>query len=290
MVFPRQRTLWGDFSIYPRSKVGMIPICPVLYMSNSQVFSNLFQLCRYFLISVCLSAFAPNTEAASERTKPLREGDILPKLIWTDQEVRENVHIVRIGKNHIMLRVDGEIQSLSQDRFIHLYLNTHETLAWREINALALEIGGGKPGRPTAKQVIPGFVFPKLVWTDGVPRNLVEILNCRHGYYVLRIDGQTQVLDKEKFLSVLQNTKSFMANVNGQLPALLPDPGIAKVHDPNNPIQANPMPVLPPPPGRSALEPPPSPPGAATPSQRPVYFDFQFQGDPTPPSTPASGN
>ena len=260
-------------------------------MSHSQVFPTIFQICSYFLISVFLNTLVTPLEAAPVRKKPLREGEILPKLIWTDNEVRENVHIVSIGKKHIMLKVDGEIQSLSQDRFINLYLNTYNTLAWREINKLALEIGGGKPGRPTAKQVIPGFIFPKLVWTDGVPRNLVEILNCRRGYYVLRIDGRTHVLDKEKFLAVLRNTKNFMANVNGQLPAKLPDPGIARVRDPNNPIKANPMPVLPPPPpGNSVLEPPPAPSGAASPGPRPVYFDFQFQGDSKPPSTPVTSN
>lgn len=261
-------------------------------MSYSHVFFNHIRMCTCLFIAVFACSFVTTGDAAPIRNKPLREGEILPKLIWTDNEVRENVHIIRIGRKHIILKVDGEIQSLSQDRFINLYLNTHNTLSWREINKLAMEIGGGKPGLPTAKQVIPGFIFPKLVWTDGVPRNLVEILNCRRGYYVLRIDGRTHVLDKDKFLKVLRNTKNFMANVNGQLPVIVPDPGIAQVHDPNNPIKANPMPVLPPPPGTPGLEPPPVAPGGATPAQgqRPVYFDFQFQGDAKPPSTPAQGN
>jgi hypothetical protein len=250
-----------------------------------------FFLCSYIVFTTLCLVFS-EAHSVPVRTKPLTEGEIIPKLIWTDNEVRENVHIVSIGKQHVILRIDGEIQSVTQDRFINLYLNTHNTLSWLEINELAMDIGGGKPGTPTAKQVVPGFIFPKLVWTDGVPRNLVEILNCRRGYYVLRIDGRTHVLDKDNFLQVLRKTKEFMANVNGQLPALLPAPGIAQAPDHNNPIKANPMPLLPPPPppGMSALEPPPQPNAPSNPADRPVYFDFQFQGASNPPPAPVPGN
>lgn|GEM_PF-2069548 len=227
--------------------------------------------------------------------QPLSEGDILPELIWTDSKVYQNVHVIRIEQKHIVLKVDGRIRTLKQDEFLSLYLTTQKNLTSKLINQLALAIGGGKPGTPALNRIVPGFIFPKLVWTDGHARDLVEILNFRKGYYILRIDGETKVLDENSFLITLQKTQRFLDNNNQPLPALPAPPVVAQVNNnPQNVPAPNPSavsPLPPPPPGKSMLEPPPSPPqNSPQAGQKPVYFDFQFQGAGTPPAAPAPTN
>ena len=219
----------------------------------------------------------------------LAEGDILPELIWTDHQIHQDVHVLSIGKTHIVLKVDGMVHSISQEQFLTLYLTTRNTIELIKINQLAVDIGGGKPGSPSLKRIIPGFIFPKLLWTDGQTRDLVEILNTRQGYYIMRIDGQTRVLDKLNFLGILESTKQFLENGQQPMPAL-PQPLQPPVAQPvaigNLPPPPPASPLPPPAPGKSGLEPPPqAKPGTQPLGQPPVYFDFQFEGDPQPPSS-----
>ena len=247
-----------------------------------------FHIALFLLFSV-VSGHAQTSQ------KPLSEGDILPELIWTDSKVYRNVHVIRIEQKHIVLKVDGQIKTLKQDQFLSLYLTTQKNLTYKMINQLAMAIGGGKPGTPALNRIVPGFILPKLVWTDGQARDLVEILNFRKGYYILRIDGQTKVLDENSFLLALQKTQHFLKNNNQPLPALPAAPVVAQViNNPQNapaPNNSTVSPLPPPPPGKSMLEPPPAPPqNSPQPGQKPVYFDFQFQGAGKPPAAPAPTN
>lgn len=233
---------------------------------------------------ICL--FLAGASLTFAKQGPLAEGDVLPELIWTDQRIRRDVHVLSIGRKHIILRVDGQVQPLTHENFLNLYWTTQKSAQLIKINQLALEIGGGKPGTPAVKRVSAGFVIPKLIWTDGQPKELVEILNTRRGYYVMRVEGKTQVLDKQSFLAILEQTKQFLENGQHPLPALPPPPGQPRPLGNLPPPPAPPVKGMPPPAsGKSGLEPPPqAKPGQQPPGQRPVYFDFQFEGDkPTPP-------
>ena len=259
---------------------------PAFYMVSMRKFLTTSWLIRFCLHLLIVSI-------ACGKQGALAEGDVLPELIWTDQKIRQNVPILSLGRQHIVLRVDGQLQSLTHEKFLTLYWTTQKSAQLIRINQLALEIGGGKPGAPSVKRVSPGFIIPKLIWTDGQPKELVEILNSRRGYYVMRVDGKTQVLDKHNFLAVLEKTKVFLENGLHPVPALPPPAGQLQAN--GNLLPPPPPPALglpPPAPGKSGLEPPPkAQQGTQPPGPRPVYFDFQFQGEekgsPPPDPTPA---
>ena len=151
--------------------------------------------------------------AFSVEPKPLeiRNGTIIPKLLWKDNTFKDNLLVIQITDSHVFLRDDAQVLAIRHEHLISLHETTHQNLVSAKINQTANKIGGSKPGTIRKQHISPGHIFPRLVWTDGEEKRLVEVLNIKSGYYVLRVDGKTAAISQEKFLSVLENTENFLS-------------------------------------------------------------------------------
>ena len=156
--------------------------------------------------------------AFSVEPKPLeiRNGTIIPKLLWKDNTFKDNLLVIQITDSHVFLRDDAQVLAIRHEHLISLHETTHQNLVSAKINQTANKIGGSKPGAIRKQHISPGHIFPRLVWTDGEEKRLVEVLNIKSGYYVLRVDGKTAAISQEEFLSVLENTENFLSG--GGLP------------------------------------------------------------------------
>ena len=263
--------------------------------------------------------------AFSVEPKPLeiRNGTIIPKLLWKDNTFKDNLLVIQITDSHVFLRDDAQVLAIRHEHLISLHETTHQNLVSAKINQTANKIGGSKPGTIRKQHISPGHIFPRLVWTDGEEKRLVEVLNIKSGYYVLRVDGKTAAISQEEFLSVLENTENFLSG--GGLPkpqsppkakpelgenpflvtnlpppnfpkALPTDQDLPKINPPENHQDSSS--ALTKKNNKSAatfsgektkktgktIGPPPPPPSTAPTSTRPIQFDFKFSGDASPPT------
>ena len=221
----------------------------------------------------------------------IRRGAVIPKLLWKDNTFKKNLEIVSVSQTHVVLREGNNYITIRHEHLLSLHETTHQNLTSAKINQAANNLGGAKPGIASKWHIEPGYIFNKLLWTDGREKRLVEVLNIRKGYYVLRMDSRTTAISQEKFLKILENTKAYLAE----------DPDIAVAQSKpqkKNPFLAQPAPAPPklkpkpesasvPVPAKttkSALGAPPPPPASLPPSKRPIQFDFKFAGDTVPPT------
>ncbi len=225
-----------------------------------------------FAVFLLLVSFMP-LASGSKNSPDIRPGTLIPKLLWIDNTFKVNLEIVNVSKTHVVIREGDSYLTIKHEHLLSLCETTHQNLTSAKINMEANNLGGAKPGIPSKMQIEPGYVFPKLLWTNGQMKRLVEVLNIKQGYYVLRVDGKTAALSQEKFLKVLQKTKDhFRGNAD-----------IANVQPEQN---KSPLTTIPRAPKHSpqlkqdnpGLGAPPGP-SKVTPPGRPVEFDFKFKGD-----------
>ena len=225
------------------------------------------------LILVNLVALA----SGSQNSPDIRPGTMISKLLWIDNTFKVNLEIVNVSKTHVVIREGDSYLTIKHEHLLSLCETTHQNLTSSKINMEANNLGGAKPGIPSRLQIEPGYVFPKLLWTNGQMKRLVEVLNIKQGYYVLRVDGKTKALSQEKFLKILQKTKEhFSESVDKE--HVRPE----QKKPPSTTVQSRPesSKLKPDNPG---LEAPPKP-SKITPSGRRVEFDFKFKGDPARPT------
>lgn len=248
----------------------------------------------------------------------IRNGTIIPKLLWKDNTFKQDLVVIQVTDTHTFLRDDSQVLAIRHAHLVSLYESTHQNLVSSKINSTANQLGGAKPGAARKQHISPGHIFPSLLWTDGREKRLVEVLNIKSGYYVLRIEGKTAAISQEEFLSVLESTQKFLAG-GGILPQQPPVPAepenpftVTKVQPPEFGAAPPPgislvlsgedtdgtaptTPPTPPPklqlapsqkPSANALGPPPTPPATRPTSARPIQFDFTFAGDTEPPTLP----
>ena len=225
-----------------------------------------------FTVFLLLVSFMP-LASGSKNYPDIRPGTLIPKLLWIDNTFKVNLEIVNVSKTHVVIREGDSYLTIKHEHLLSLCETTHQNLTSAKINMEANNLGGAKPGIPSKMQIEPGYVFPKLLWTNGQMKRLVEVLNIKQGYYVLRVDGKTAVLSQEKFLKVLQKTKDHfrgnaeIANIQPeQNKSILPPIPKAPKHSPQ--LKQD----------KPGLEAPPKP-SKVAPAGRPVEFDFKFKGD-----------
>ena len=150
------------------------------------------------LILVNLVALA----SGSQNSPDIRPGTMISKLLWIDNTFKVNLEIVNVSKTHVVIREGDSYLTIKHEHLLSLCETTHQNLTSSKINMEANNLGGAKPGIPSRLQIEPDYVFPQLLWTNGEMKRLVEVLNIKQGYYVLRVDGKTEALSQEKFLKV----------------------------------------------------------------------------------------
>ena len=217
------------------------------------------------------------TSLNSEEYLEIRPGNVIPKILWIDNTFKVDLEIVNVSKTHVVLREGDNYLTIKHEHLLSLYETTNQNLTSAKIYMEANNLGGVKPGIPSKRQIEPGYIFPKLVWTNGRIKQLVEVLNIKQGYYVLRVDGKTAALSQENFLKILQKTKDhFKGNVNTAI--VQPEQKKPPLKTVSKPLPASPHSK----PKSSGLGAPPAPskvPG----SSRKIEFDFKFAGDSAPP-------
>jgi hypothetical protein len=225
-----------------------------------------------FAALLLLIYFLPLT-SGSQSYPDIRPGTLIPKLLWVDNTFKVNLEILNVSKTHVVIREGDSYLTIKHEHLLSLYETTHQNLTSAKINMEANNLGGAKPGIPSKMQIEPGYVFPQLLWANGEMKRLVEVLNIKQGYYVLRVDGKTVALSQEKFLKVLQKTKDHFKG-NADIVNVQPE----KKQSPLTTVPKAPKPSLKLKPDSSGLGAPPKP-SKVTPSGRPVEFDFKFKGD-----------
>ncbi len=270
-----------------------------------------------------LLAHMPAGFCADPEPLDIRKGTVIPKLLWKDNTFKDNLHVIQVTDTHVFLRDDAQVLAIRHEHLISLYQTTHQNLVSSKINQAANHLGGANPGAVRKQHISPGHIFPRLLWINGEEKRLVEVLNIKSGHYVLRVDGKTAALSQEKFLTVLENTQTFLAG--GVVPPPPPDPdakpdlgenpflvtnlppapNFGKLPTPNLDLLTatptpgktdkastppEPTPAPPPTPGSpttrapGTLGPPPAPPASQPTTARPIQFDFTFAGDTEPPT------
>ncbi len=227
----------------------------------------------------------------------LKRGTVIKHLVWPDNSIKRDLTVLNVTSNNVILRVDGKVENMEKNLFMSLYLSTPGKVTSGRIQKEAREIGVSKQEISGPELLKAGSIIPKLVWTDGKMREKVEILNIKNGYYVLRVDGKTNVIDREKFLQVILNTRRLLPPsteepsgpfetknpVGAKIPAESTFAGeTSKKTNTPAPSGNKSKPV----PNGITLGPPPSPTQKPPHTKRPIHFDFIFVGDSTSPSLP----
>ena len=224
-----------------------------------------------FVVFLLLVSFMPL--ASGQNYPDIRPGTLIPKLLWIDNTFKVNLEIVNVSKTHVVIREGDSYLTIKHEHLLSLCETTHQNLTSAKINMETNNLGGAKPGIPSKMQIEPGYVFPKLIWINGQMKRLVEVLNIKQGYYVLRVDGKTKALSQEKFLKILQKTKDHFRG-NADKANVQPDQNKSPLDTVSKTPKSSPK-LKQDNPGLGA----PPEPSKVTPTGRPVEFDFKFKGD-----------